>query len=969
MNPATLDEALALARLVGKAAAGAARDGAGGGVALGVVPPAPFLAPVAAALREHGGGHVAVGAQDLHAESGGAYTGAASATQLMSSGAEFVLVGHSERRALFGDTDEDVSAKLRAALGAGLRAILCVGETLEERELGVTDSVLACQLAKGLSGVSSEDLRERVAIAYEPVWAIGTGKVATPAQAQLAHKGIREWLDAKYSRAVADRVLIQYGGSVTPEAVDELMACPDIDGVLVGGASLKADSFARIAAFVRPTAEAEVAAAAAAHAQAAAEAAAAAAEAARANAAAAAAAGAGGAAPAVRSHATEVVACGNTLGESPVWSAEEQALYWVSSVGKELWRWDLVNPATRRGLPEVVGCCALVSGQSNAALVALEHKGVGLFDMRSGKFTPYAPDFEAGCDTRPNDGRVDRQGNFVISGYNNVHRANALESSGVYVLRARDVDVSAGGADAQTAKLVRIREENVRCSNATCFSPDGDKMYFCDTPQRRILEYEYVPGEPLGSARVVWSMPAALAGGPDGAATDAQCGVWMALSGASRVSRLDPRTGAITHEVMLPCSMPTSVTVGGPGLDTLYITTRKPDGGGLYAAPMPAGLVGMIEPTFGQAQRPPAAAADAPAAAAATASNNGNALADYAYGATQHLSALTDQCLLGDQACVGTEAMLRISLGAFVVFGILALLTARVLDAESPRALIHRGCWHLKLLLMCGAMAGFLFVPGDGVRNGYGWLARVCSGLFLCAQVVILLDAVYRWNQWWVDEFDRWKWALVTSSLVLFGCGIALTAVSYVYYVPNSRCSTNLAVVTVSLVLSLVLTLISVAFENNSAGLLTSAAFFAYTMFLVWSALGSQPPEEPCNTLGLEAGSTWVQIISFALVFASLVVNAFSSTGSSDAFAVAKVDAAVEKLGAEDTKSREASLYGEDNKRPLWKYCYSHVLIALAVAYSAMLLTGWELSDTDGDTQELLDTGWAPFWIKVRERC
>ena len=309
--------------------------------------------------------------------------------------------------------------------------------------------------------------------------------------------------------------------------------------------------------------------------------------------------------------------------------------------------------------------------------------------------------------------------------------------------------------------------------------------------------------------------------------------------------------------------------------------------------------------------------------------------------------------------------MLRISLGAFVVFGILALLTARVLDAESPRALIHRGCWHLKLLLMCGAMAGFLFVPGDGVRNGYGWLARVCSGLFLCAQVVILLDAVYRWNQWWVDEFDKWKWALVTSSLVLFGCGIALTAVSYVYYVPNSGCSTNLAVVTVSLVLSLVLTLISVAFENNSAGLLTSAAFFAYTMFLVWSALGSQPPEEPCNTLGLEAGSTWVQIISFALVFASLVVNAFSSTGSSDAFAVAKVDAAVEKLGAEDTKSREASLYGEDNKRPLWKYCYSHVLITLAVAYSAMLLTGWELSDTDGDTQELLDTGWAPFWIKV----
>lgn len=608
-NPESLGEALALARLVGAAARGAASDGAAGGVTVGVVPPAPFLAPVAECLREFGGGRVAVGAQDVHTERAGAYTGAASAPQLRSAGAQFALVGHSERRALFGDDDEAVNAKLRAALAAGLRAILCVGETLEERELGVTDAVVATQLAKGLAGVDAAQMAAgNVAIAYEPVWAIGTGRVATPAQAQLVHAAARSWLEGAYGRAVADSVVIQYGGSVTPEAVDELMACPDVDGVLVGGASLKAEAFARIATFRSPSTEAEAAAAAAAHAQRAAENAARAADAARANAAAVA-ASAGGGAPPVVSHATEVVPCGNVLGESPVWSVAEQCLYWVSSVGKELWRWDGASPAVRRGLPEVVGCCALVAGANSTALVALEHRGIGTFDMRTGAFSPIVDAWEPGQNTRPNDGRVDREGNFVIAGYNNIHRADALESSGVYCLPAE------GG------ELVRIRDGNVRCSNATCFSPDGTTMYFCDTPQRRLLAYAYAPGAPLGEGRVVWEMPAGLAGGPDGAQTDAQGGVWMALSGAGRVSRVDPATGRVTHEIRLPCDMPTSVTVGGADLDTLYITTRKPDGGGLFAAPMPAGLRGLPEPEYGAPSTKQNAPDGAPAAALTTTTN------------------------------------------------------------------------------------------------------------------------------------------------------------------------------------------------------------------------------------------------------------------------------------------------------------------------------------------------------------
>ncbi len=212
-----------------------------------VFPPYPFLAPVARVLD---GSRVALGAQDCHDRDRGAFTSAVSAPMIASVGATWVLVGHSERRRVFGDTDEIVAAKLRRALEAGLRPVLCIGETLDEREAGRTHAVLERQLDSALGGLSEEHLG-RMALAYEPVWAIGTGRTATPAQAQDAHAFVREWLASRVGSAVAAAMRIQYGGSVKPGNVDELMACPDVDGALVGGASLDAEAFARIVGFRR----------------------------------------------------------------------------------------------------------------------------------------------------------------------------------------------------------------------------------------------------------------------------------------------------------------------------------------------------------------------------------------------------------------------------------------------------------------------------------------------------------------------------------------------------------------------------------------------------------------------------------------------------------------------------------------------------------------------------------------------
>jgi triosephosphate isomerase len=188
---------------------------------------------------------VRIGAQNMHWEKNGAFTGEVSATMLRALYVKYVIVGHSERRALFGETDEIVNRKVRAALEAGLRPIVCVGETLHERDSGQVEEVLGRQLRKGLENVVEKDLPE-IVVAYEPCWAIGTGRSATPAEAEQVHAFIRLDLSELFGAATADRVRIQYGGSVKPENAEDLMRQKNIDGALIGGASLDPRSFARI---------------------------------------------------------------------------------------------------------------------------------------------------------------------------------------------------------------------------------------------------------------------------------------------------------------------------------------------------------------------------------------------------------------------------------------------------------------------------------------------------------------------------------------------------------------------------------------------------------------------------------------------------------------------------------------------------------------------------------------------------
>lgn len=194
------------------------------------------------------GTKLALGAQDLHHEPQGAFTGAIAAGMLCDVGCRYVIIGHSERRQYFGETDASVNRKIRAALAAGLSPIVCVGELKSERDSGQAEAVVARQITGGLTGLSAAEAA-RLVIAYEPVWAIGTGDTATPADAQAMHAAIRTMLGNQFGSATADALRIQYGGSVKPDNIDELMAQPDIDGALVGGASLKADSFLRIIHF------------------------------------------------------------------------------------------------------------------------------------------------------------------------------------------------------------------------------------------------------------------------------------------------------------------------------------------------------------------------------------------------------------------------------------------------------------------------------------------------------------------------------------------------------------------------------------------------------------------------------------------------------------------------------------------------------------------------------------------------
>jgi len=186
-----------------------------------------------------------LGAQNVHFETKGAFTGEVSAEMLQETGCEYVIIGHSERRAYFHEDDSFINKKVKKALVTGLNVILCVGETLEEREKGITNDVVKTQTNGSLHNVSEQELKN-IIIAYEPVWAIGTGKTATPQQANEAHEFIRSLISKSYSSTAAGRVIIQYGGSVKPENAEELLSQPHIDGALVGGASLKADDFAGI---------------------------------------------------------------------------------------------------------------------------------------------------------------------------------------------------------------------------------------------------------------------------------------------------------------------------------------------------------------------------------------------------------------------------------------------------------------------------------------------------------------------------------------------------------------------------------------------------------------------------------------------------------------------------------------------------------------------------------------------------
>jgi len=233
----TAAEAAALAEAI---ASGAGEEDS---VDLAVCPPYVYLERVARALE---GSRVALGAQNMYFQLKGAFTGEVSAAMLKDVGCRFVILGHSERRLIMGETDELIRAKVKAAVEAGLLPIFCVGETLEERENGKTLSVVERQVRRGLDTLDGEAVRN-ITIAYEPVWAIGTGQNATPEQAQEVQAAIRGLLREAYDAGVAEAVRILYGGSVNPDNAAGILSQRDVDGALVGGASLRADSFLAIA--------------------------------------------------------------------------------------------------------------------------------------------------------------------------------------------------------------------------------------------------------------------------------------------------------------------------------------------------------------------------------------------------------------------------------------------------------------------------------------------------------------------------------------------------------------------------------------------------------------------------------------------------------------------------------------------------------------------------------------------------
>jgi triosephosphate isomerase len=235
----TVGEALDLIRELKTAISGVK------GVEVAVAPPFTALYAVHNELE---GTSIRLAGQNLYWEEKGAFTGEISPLMLKEVGCQYVIIGHSERRQFFGESDETVNRRIKAALAQGLDVIFCIGETLREREEAKTFSVIERQIEGGLKGLGGQEI-EDIVIAYEPVWAIGTGKTATPEQAEEVHRFIRGKMDKFYSRKVSEEIRIQYGGSVTPDNIKGLMNQPDVDGALVGGGCLKAESFAKIVRF------------------------------------------------------------------------------------------------------------------------------------------------------------------------------------------------------------------------------------------------------------------------------------------------------------------------------------------------------------------------------------------------------------------------------------------------------------------------------------------------------------------------------------------------------------------------------------------------------------------------------------------------------------------------------------------------------------------------------------------------
>lgn len=204
----------------------------------------PFV-DICPALKVSEGSNIKIGAQNCHFEDKGAFTGEISADMLKDIGIEYVIIGHSERRTYFGETDETVNKRTKAAISKGLTAIVCVGEYLEQREQGITEDLIAMQVKIALGGISESELKN-IIIAYEPIWAIGTGKTATAEQANEVCAMIRKTIECLYSKQAADTLSIQYGGSMNASNAEELLSMPDVDGGLIGGASLKPNDFAEI---------------------------------------------------------------------------------------------------------------------------------------------------------------------------------------------------------------------------------------------------------------------------------------------------------------------------------------------------------------------------------------------------------------------------------------------------------------------------------------------------------------------------------------------------------------------------------------------------------------------------------------------------------------------------------------------------------------------------------------------------